>query len=1425
MAAILDNSVSSISTKNEKYRISDISELQIEQDTEPYVLIDMSGSTYSSYDAQVGASNVLDMERMLAYHTLKNANIDKANIIFWDSTYQWIKVDGIEMKMPVDIKYLLSDTTQPSGGTYLSKVLNALTYNESKSVHDVYIFTDGETCDNSSCLEKELQRLFQNNVKLHIYTIETNRYDYLNANCNVGNTLFRQVRDMKMTSNIFEFVCHNEHHGLTNGFRNYYNPRVPADHVLFRNNVIHKNDIVGLLKLLQNLDIGSMSELELKKVTYDLINTVCQLTKGKSITISNEIISLIAKVFVNTPVQDTIFDTLVNDVTDVKNGGVKTYHEYRNAKTNRNEKAQLSLFENVKKSISPNNDVFISFPVATTQGKYIIFTINGKDVTETLYVRNKTFAEGCFKIQNRNVPVLPMNCQMGKAEVVSCIRRWICSVYFLYKPHCNSEDMVLYQFLVDMLCIYLSDLDENIKSAYVGLAKIVLQEIRDNSDETEYDYLLKNKPSLVYGGEQAFNNLMKYCMKVNGIAGTSVGLVWYAILIALDDQRLLTFHKDSLQHVFEHESVRVGLELSNADNLISYLKEHVVTKKYMKKELCNLAASYEYTCYITRDSTLESGGYSILPHELAPGIVCRPKYVIKKEIYDAMDDEYKVCPICNVDLSANNLYRFVPPPRTESTEDKEDEFTLAERAFICNTHEIVTIPDDMVNYIEDDRLELIDTLDFSTLSYEFNKPTIDDSLNSKRIAITKTEDFNTMAGYRYPFLSKINFDNMIIGGGFCRSILLKQRAKDIDFFFHGLAGNEEYINRFRTALQELTSAVYNHYNELDKGLAEEGGPKHNIKFMAMFKPLFNVFEVVCIKDPNNFITEGFTLKHFDKYRFSSLHTLNEHVVIDVKKNTVTTDDKHFIENELDSLKKDMLSNYFEDNDKSGVSMMHRFQFVLAKYTDKLDVLNHFDMYPSRVCYDGKVVEMTTKGHFAYKYMANILCEKGYSTMYDSRISKYFSYGFSIVMAPLDINKIPVPQNRIILNDLKFNIHTIENNKIIVEHDSNLEDKLKSNAKLERHCKEQGISLYKSAMFCSLVSVCRYAEVNKIDYIFTNSPMINDGLEFKFAERTLPTNFVDHIVSRIHNYDWYGKLRLTDATNNSNMTFADKIDTALNAINDLAEGGKIVIYGSEKVNGYCNAFKIDQGIAFVGPSSKLLAKQYMLKNNEYVSLTQELHKITGVRQFICRKSVDHIEQNAYSYEILLEGKLMKPYLDIEWNEESGEAFNESEFLQRLKDDIVTIFANHYNKVISGNDIYMLSSSVDKLRSYHVIINAKVDDKTLVFENNSRIAANSAYSLCYYLMQHNSEYVEKLDWRVYSSDREFRMLNSYKSPSDKRQLIALDNVNDWRDYLVTYVDTNNVEILSSKIGYNKYIKKNKVSKVRRDIPDSVKSASIR
>ena len=67
-------------------------------------------------------------------------------------------------------------------------------------------------------------------------------------------------------------------------------------------------------------------------------------------------------------------------------------------------------------------------------------------------------------------------------------------------------------------------------------------------------------------------------------------------------------------------------------------------------------------------------------------------------------------------------------------------------------------------------------------------------------------EFKTIVNQKYPFLQDLDFSNVILAGGFVRSILLKQSMKDFDFFFYGL---DDYNSRFHKLLTDLINNVRN----------------------------------------------------------------------------------------------------------------------------------------------------------------------------------------------------------------------------------------------------------------------------------------------------------------------------------------------------------------------------------------------------------------------------------------------------------------------------------------------------------------------------------------------------------------------------------------------------------------------------------------
>lgn len=375
------------------------------------------------------------------------------------------------------------------------------------------------------------------------------------------------------------------------------------------------------------------------------------------------------------------------------------------------------------------------------------------------------------------------------------------------------------------------------------------------------------------------------------------------------------------------------------------------------------------------------------------------------------------------------------------------------------------------------------------------------------IEIRNQTEFNKTVLSRYPFLSDLDYTGVCLAGGFCRSIALRQRVKDLDFFFYGKNHNINF-NRF---LKQILKVI------------KESNDK--IKFLMMYKHQFNVFEVICVNDPNNFFTEDYKLDNFKQYDFKSIHRFDKYTIIDPESGKVyKKKNKYSLEKEDTTMKnienKDF-TNYFEDGDVTGIRMKYRLQFILTENNSISDLFKSFDLYPCRVAWDGVKTWFTTKSMFAYKYMVNVVNKNHYSDLFDSRLSKYFTYGFSIVLPELDIDKIKYKKVFKISKDLTFNINLVNDKQILVEHNSHITNKLESIDLLEQKNKDKGKALYKSALFCSLVSLLRYVKINDISYLFTKDIIIpDDNNQMKFAEKEEIIKFIPKIETRKEDIDWY-----------------------------------------------------------------------------------------------------------------------------------------------------------------------------------------------------------------------------------------------------------------------------------------------------------------
>ncbi len=108
----------------------------------------------------------------------------------------------------------------------------------------------------------------------------------------------------------------------------------------------------------------------------------------------------------------------------------------------------------------------------------------------------------------------------------------------------------------------------------------------------------------------------------------------------------------------------------------------------------------------------------------------------------------------------------------------------------------------------------------------------------------------------------------------------------------------------------------------------------------------------------------------------------------------------------------------------------------------------------------------------------------------------------------------------------------------------------------------------------------------------------------------------------------------------------------------------------------------------------------------------------------------------------------------------------------------------------NKNYKVNKNGIEKYSYHIIIN----DGNMFSTNKKQIDKITAYTLYKLLIEYDENYKNIIDGRVYTKDREFRMIYSSKKP-DKRTFIPIDNETFKRinnpnvlDYLITYPNPN-------------------------------------
>ena len=1159
----------------------------------PIVMIDNSGSTQGW---------VLENEVIFTQNLLKRRNITECYMMFWDDG---VKFPNGNNKTSVDTMHNIYKTS--GGGTYVCRAWDKLPGEWLTTSNDIYVITDGEISDYVNDVSKHINKFFRDNKKIYIVTVESNNSNYMKDNVTAGNTIFTRVSEAKLSHMIKQFICFNRfHNDVNNPFVNNSNPDVGPNMAAFRDRVFRvdkTHEFVAYVEsLIDAINAGNETMDEKNnaylRLSYDIVASLHYLTKDKSHSSKRATIDMFCGLFVDVGMYKQIRALLLNEVDSVAKGSASTFQGYKNRREKVFEKAQIALYTDTKKAITniPQNE-YISMIVGSSIGDIIVGDVDA-NVNNNLTINDKTYNNSSIKMGNHNVPMFPRKITMDNDQFDQCVRQWFRANYAKKYGMNPASDMIMYCIFSDMVRVCLSDVPESVKTSYREMARLSMNRKRFGTDKSEYEYLHNNPPAPVKGNMNYITYLLYRALKHGGfndiseiilpntettdeidnpetgevtaptdepvptltevtnpeLAATVKEILsefsetvvydskirpytfWYAFIKLFGDDNLAR-----AQLPYCEEDMRINGV--TPDNVIMFVKSKLKPVTYYERKA--QPTEYNYNCYVTMKDTTNTGGFVVPPHRLSKTVVCAPRYVVSAEGYDMLKQNTINCPVCYKTITDS----FTPVPNYNDYKAQfngvdNTEPTITDDVYDNRLVDRVVITEDEYTKDNDQTLIPMSACNFNTIAYTVEAPYIQEAVNGRSVEVKTQDEFNRIVFNRYPFLKDLNMEGVCLAGGFCRSILLRQRVKDLDFFMYGDNHNANFSRVLRDILSRLKAM----------------NPKY--KFLMMYKHLFNVFEVVVVSDPNDFFQDEYKLDNYKQYKFKSLHRFDQFTVIDPetgkiyrKKNRSkwTLINPQDLSQQINNLTKPEVvaadearienkdfSNYFEDGDITGIRMCYRLQFILTRNQGIENIFENFDMYPCRVAWNGNTTFFTEKSVKAFKYMINIVNENNYSDLYNHRLGKYFSYGFNIVLPRLDMKKL---NGAIKIEKLVFKINNINGFNIMVDHNSHIEDKLKSIEKLEKKSMKDGKMLYKSVLFCSLVSLLRYVKINDVSYRFTNEVVVpNDDGFMNFREKDETVVFIDKIESRIPHHDWYKEMGIGYDPSTKNAHYNDSINT-------------------------------------------------------------------------------------------------------------------------------------------------------------------------------------------------------------------------------------------------------------------------------------------
>ena len=890
--------------------------------------------------------------------------------------------------------------------------------------------------------------------------------------------------------------------------------------------------------MMKNNNSEQQFKLVLTRFTHSLALSIYHCIKDRTYHEQMSIVEIFCNMYQRFPANFEMYQVartlLIDEVDNHINGKATTFTDARKARHLNIENTNMDLMANVRKAIASktehNNSTFYnSFLIRSNTGPNIIVRTNTQIKLGNMRLDKICYRKACIQIHNYQIPLMYQP-NMTDSRCVESFIQWIRILYSRTLDVSPTNPNIWYYLAVDALIMQINNQSNktpelnHISEQYTAAVNMFLDENVFGTQIKLIDRFIQNQKVIIdYGvliNAQVYSNLnictlSLFFLIINKFVCSRI----------TDETKRNDFVKGLVTYCSKQICYDIGSDPVIEPAIDPAIEPATLDVNTLMQQICKKASKNKVIVFdiITEDINM------ITQHRMngidginaINDIMCPERLINSKN-----KDEITTCNICSGPVVIKTIAK-TPDDQIASLYSLLNDIRLNDGNFkphIVNNNLFTNF--NMMDG-ENEDMYLLSPDNFST-SDEYmlcKNVMIVDPISSSKMRIDTQEAFLKRVNDKYPFLNEICMDNVALAGGFVRSILCKQEMKDFDFFFHSLRTNDEYMETLNKTIVDLVNSVRRFYAK-----------QHiNVKFGKFYKPMFNVIELICFEDPTNHIDENFDLSNFHSYKFRSLkryggdvkrpenqnQVLNQILNENNKERNIDDDDNSNDDNNNDDNSDDKSDEssdrkrrhqrrnrphkkhvggndkfYFEDGDDHGIKMRHRFQFILCKYDSKFNIIQSFDMFPSKVLFDGKRVHFTNKSLIAYQYMINEIMLDGGSTLFKHRVAKYFKYGFSMVFPPNDRKwKGENHSNKYNLKDahyagsdenkgpLSFKIRKIYDNVIIVSHNSNIEKMLERNETLEANAKEEGKGLYLSSLFCSFVSILRYVDINGINYMF------------------------------------------------------------------------------------------------------------------------------------------------------------------------------------------------------------------------------------------------------------------------------------------------------------------------------------------------------